>query len=76
MRLLPLTAPPLRATRPATSALEDDERPSGCGWFDSSHELHSGLCVSVHESPDELVRLAPLRWWLQWKLEGVLPPHG
>ncbi len=23
----------------------DDERPRGCGWFDSSHELLQGLTV-------------------------------
>jgi hypothetical protein len=25
--------------------LEEDEKPLGCGWFDSSHELQRGLVI-------------------------------
>ena len=53
LRLLPLRAavqrPLHRCFDPAATELTDvdavDERPCGCGWFDSSHELLRGLMV-------------------------------
>jgi hypothetical protein len=34
------------ASRPVpTTAPADDDRPRGCGWFDSSHELMRGVTV-------------------------------
>ena len=32
-------------TWPEEAPAADDERPLGCGWFDSSHELERGLQV-------------------------------
>lgn len=32
--------------------LEDADRPPGCGWFNSSHELSCGLMVTEHVSLD------------------------
>ena len=41
---------PARARTLAAPALpaaaEDDDRPLGCGWFDSSHELAQGAAVT------------------------------
>jgi hypothetical protein len=44
----PRRRPPLphRAAVPGADGEADaDERPFGCGWFDSSHELLSGITV-------------------------------
>jgi hypothetical protein len=35
------TRPPM----PQQPLPPEDERPRGCGWFDSSHELQQGLLV-------------------------------
>lgn len=57
-----------------------DEPASGCGWFDSSHELHAGLQVTEHLSPERVANEVPLGWWLDWQLAGSprggnLPAH-
>lgn len=44
------------------------EPPCGCGWFDSSHELHAGLQVTEHLSPERLANELPLGWWLDWQV--------
>ena len=50
-----------------------DDRPRGCGWFDSSHELARGLRITEHERADEIARLVPLAWWLAWELDEPAP---
>jgi hypothetical protein len=50
-----------------------DEPPSGCGWFDSSHELRRGLLVQEHASPDALACELPLASWLELHLSGWRP---
>ena len=45
-----------------------DEPACGCGWFDSSHELHAGLQVTEHLSPERVANEVPLGWWLDWQL--------
>ncbi len=40
---------------------QDPERPMGCGWFDSSHELERGLLV--HEADDAALAVLPLQDW-------------
>lgn len=40
-RAVPTPLPPRRGDAPT----DHDDRPRGCGWFDSSHELASGLVV-------------------------------
>ena len=52
---------------------ELDERPRGCGWFDSSHDLQHGLSVREHASPDTLARELPLADWLELQLSGWRP---
>ena len=65
--------PPLPA-RPEDAEAGDDAPPAGCGWFDSSHELRSGLRVEEELPPDAVARLVPLSWWLAWELDAALPP--
>ena len=43
-----------------------DEAASGCGWFDSSHELNAGLQVTEHLTPEYVADAVPLGWWLDW----------
>ena len=43
------------------------EPPWGCGWFDSSDELHCGLLVTEHLSPERVANEVPLGWWLDWQ---------
>ena len=81
-RLLALVRPPRRRT-PALhvegaapgeivvpeSALEPVEEPlRGCGWFDSSHDLRSGLQVREHASADDVSALLPVAAWLDLHL--------
>lgn len=61
-RKSPRVAP--RKARPAI----DEERPLGCGWFDSSHELVRGLVV--HETAAESLGTLPLGDWLDFELAG------
>ena len=53
---------------------ELDERPRGCGWFDSSHDLQHGLSVREHASADTLGRELPLASWLELQLAGFSAP--
>lgn len=46
---------------------QDDALLLGCGWFDSSHELHAGLQVTEHLTPERVANEVPLGWWLDWQ---------
>jgi len=46
----------------------DDERPLGCGWFDSSHELERGL--QVREADAQCLSALPLSDWLDLDLRS------
>lgn len=49
------------------SGLPEADRPQGCGWFESSHELHQGMRVIEHAGFDALPPGAvPLAWQLAW----------
>ena len=61
---LPTLLPTSLEQPPAT----DDERPSGCGWFDSSHELERGL--QVHEADTQGLIALPLSDWLDLELRA------
>ena len=50
----------------------DGELP-GCGWFDSSHELHAGLQVTEHLTPEPVANEVPLGWWLDWQMREAAP---
>lgn len=52
---------------------DDEDRPRGCGWFDSSHDLQHGLSVREHASADTLGRELPLANWLELQLAGWRP---
>jgi hypothetical protein len=55
------------------SAEQLDEVLLGCGWFDSSHELHSGLQVTEHLTPERVANEVPLGWWLDWQAGAPAP---
>ncbi|HLL20428.1 MAG TPA: hypothetical protein VK439_16735 [Rubrivivax sp.] len=44
---------------------EGDEQRSGCGWFDSSHDLRAGLQVREHAANDAVLAELPLAMWLE-----------
>jgi len=52
-----------------------DDRPPGCGWFDSTHDLSQGLLVCEHDGDSAANALAalPLSDWLQQQLRGWQP---
>ena len=50
-----------------------DEVLLGCGWFDSSHALHTGLQVTEHLTPEPVANEVPLGWWLDWQTCGAQP---
>jgi hypothetical protein len=58
----------------AAVAVDADERPRGCGWFDSSHDLQRGLSVREHATADSLGRELPLASWLELQLAGWCSP--
>jgi hypothetical protein len=65
LQLLPWRKGALRRVAPLhdlDSTLEEDERPLGCGWFDSSHDLQHGL--QVNEADGRVLALLPLADWL------------
>ena len=43
----------------------DDHQQSGCGWFDSSHDLRAGLQVREHAVNDAVLAELPLAMWLE-----------
>ena len=50
-----------------------DERPPGCGWFDSSHDLQRGLWVCEQPEIEQIVAGLPLEPWLALHLAGWRP---
>jgi hypothetical protein len=46
----------------------EPERPLGCGWFDSSHDLRAGLQVQEHASADAVAQELPVDFWLRLHL--------
>jgi hypothetical protein len=63
-------APDWVNARSDTPVVDDTPAPAGCGWFDSSHELHAGLSVTEHATPARVVNEVPLGWWLDWQAAG------
>ena len=61
---LPLWVTGEAVTDPAPA----EERPLGCGWFDSSEDLRAGLQVREHASPDAVSNHLPLAAWLELHL--------
>jgi hypothetical protein len=52
---------------PAPAGVADNDA-VGCGWFDSSHELRSGLLVQEHLANDSVAAELPLADWLALSL--------
>lgn len=52
-----------------------EERPKGCGWFDSSYELGQGLLVREHDAATaaQALAAAPLADWLEFHLGAWRP---
>jgi hypothetical protein len=63
-------APAPIVAQAADDAAPDGERPLGCGWFDSSHELQTGLVVREHAANDPVLAELPLAHWLELQLSG------
>ena len=60
----------LRRPAPLRPRIEGNEdRPLGCGWFDSSHELEQGL--QVREADDQALSTLALADWLALELSGM-----
>lgn len=76
-RLWSRLAPPAGAAvpLPAPGAARLDDAPPclGCGWFDSSHELQSGLQVSEHDDDEVVAAALPLSTWLDLQLADWQP---
>jgi hypothetical protein len=43
----------------------DTDLPLGCGWFDSSYDLVSGLQMQELATPESLAAELPLAFWLE-----------
>jgi hypothetical protein len=59
----------VNATLEATAADEPQAMP-GCGWFNSRHDLHAGLSVTEHLTPERVANEVPLGWWLDWQAQA------
>jgi hypothetical protein len=66
----PSSTPPARPVAPGEAGHHGDARCLGCGWFDSSHELQTGLCVSEHDDDAVVAAALPLSTWLDRQLAG------
>jgi len=74
----PVHGPARAAAAAAASKATEAQLPDGtgleaagaCGWFDSSHALQHGLCVTEHASADAVAAHLPLDDWLQLHLGG------
>jgi hypothetical protein len=64
------------AAADAGDAEGEDERALGCGWFDSSHALQTGLVVREHAGADTLGAELPLASWLELQLSGWRAPQA
>lgn len=70
----PPAVPPAAGIEAADAAERAEEPLRGCGWFDSSHELQSGLRVTEHASADAVAGELPLADWLHLHLGGWREP--
>ena len=62
----------LAATAEALNAQGLDEHTApGCGWYDSSHELHQGLVVLEHSAAEGLGAELPVTVWLKLALHDA-----
>jgi hypothetical protein len=74
-RLTPTAVSPGRLPTPNDAGGDDDPPCQGCGWFDSSHELQTGLQVSEHDDDEVVAAALPLATWLDLQLADWQPDH-
>lgn len=72
-RLTPTAASHARLPALNEAGSDGDLPCLGCGWFDSSHELQTGLQVSEHEDDEVVAATLPLAIWLEVELAGWRP---
>ena len=72
-RLAPTAVPPQRMPLRGGAAVDHEPPCLGCGWFDSSHELQTGLQVSEHDDDEVVAAVLPLPTWLDRQLAGWQP---
>lgn len=71
-RLAPAAGESVQRATPAVACHDSGLPCMGCGWFDSSHELHTGLLVSEYD--DEVAAaVLPLATWLDEQLADWYP---
>lgn len=58
------------AAAPA-AVLDEADAGKGCGWFDSSRDLHQGLVVLEHNGVENLGADLPITVWLGLVLDGT-----
>lgn len=65
--------PPRSRTHPRPGT-PDEQVSAGCGWFDSSLDLHQGLAVVELDPPQAAQAQVPLHWWVRSELDRVVSP--
>lgn len=70
----PSTPHRLRPRARPGSGTPEDPIAAGCGWFDSSQDLHQGLNVVELDLPQAALAQVPLHWWVRWELDRVVSP--
>lgn len=65
----------VQATADALPGPDPDapEHTTHCGWFDSSHDLRTGLLVQEHADPQSVLADLPLDAWLGLQLASWRP---
>ena len=67
---------PTETAQTTAAAVDGDACAAGCGWFDSSHELHRGLLVWEHPNASSSLELpleVQLGRWLELHLPAASP---
>jgi len=71
--LTPTAVSPARWPAPNAAGSDGDAPCRGCGWFDSSHDLQTGLQVSEHDDDEVVAAALPLATWLELELADWRP---
>ena len=79
-RLAPTAGMPVPLPAPGQARCDAEPPCLGCGWFDSSHELQTGLQVSEHDDDEVVAAALPLATWLDlqladWQPDIRVEPH-
>lgn len=71
--LTPTAASHARLPAPNDAGSDGDPPCQVCGWFDSSHELQTGLQISEHDDDEVVAAALPLATWLELQLADWQP---